>query len=372
MTDAPLACLQLIHSTARSGKIRDALMHYRNSAMAWEALCQLDRSLKSGLKPKQALLDRGRTWLETPGNHVIAWHEPDYPPPLRQTASPPPFLFVRGRRDLLWHPQIAIVGTRQPSAAGTECAHYFARTLAAQGYTITSGLASGIDAAAHEGALLNGHTIAALATGPDLAFPRSNAALYRRICETGAVITEHPPGVPALRCHFPARNRIIAALSQGTLVIEAAIRSGALITARLAAEFGKEVMAVPGSIHNPVAYGCHQLIREGAFLVEQPEEVRHILGCSLNSMSAETTATAHLSPKPALDRPVPSQLNAQQQQVWQALGHDSVAIDTLCTRTGLTAADISSILVGMELSGWVENRFGRYHRGMPDAPSARG
>jgi DNA processing protein len=104
MTDAPLACLQLIHSTARSGKIREALMHYRNPAMAWEALCQIDRSLKSGLKPKQALLDRGRTWLETPGNHVIAWHEPDYPPPLRQTASPPPFLFVGGRRDLLWHP----------------------------------------------------------------------------------------------------------------------------------------------------------------------------------------------------------------------------------------------------------------------------
>lgn len=372
MTDNALACLQLIHSTARSGKIREALLHYRDSAAAWEALCRLDRSLLPGLKAKQALLQRGRAWLGETGNHVIAWQDADYPPALRQTASPPPFLFVRGRRDLLWHPQIAIVGTRQPSAAGAECAHYFARTLAAQGYTVTSGLATGIDAAAHEGALLSGHTIAALATGPDLAFPRSNAALYRRICETGAVITEHPPGVPALRSHFPARNRIIAALSQGTLVIEAAIRSGALITARLAAELGKEVMAVPGSIHNPVAYGCHQLIREGAFLVEQPEEVRHILGCSLNGPMPRTPADAHLPPKAAQGTPPTSQLNAAQQQVWQALGHDAVAIDTLCLRTGLTAADISSILVGMELSGWVENRFGRYHRGMTVAPSARG
>jgi DNA processing protein len=372
MRDVPLACLQLIHSTARSGKIRDALMHYRDPAMAWDALCQLDRSLKPGLKAKQALLDRGRAWLEGSGNHLIAWHEPDYPPPLRQTASPPPFLFVRGRRDMLWHPQIAIVGTRQASAAGTECAHYFARTLAAQGYTITSGLASGIDAAAHEGALLTGHTLAALATGPDLAFPRSNAGLYRRICETGAIVTEHPPGVPALRSHFPARNRIIAALSQGTLVIEAAIRSGALITARLAAELGKEVMAVPGSIHNPVAYGCHQLIREGAFLVEQPEEVRYILGCSLGAHASGVIPDAQLPPNPPTTSPEPQRLNTQQQQVWQALGHDAVAIDTLCLRTGLTAADISSILMDMELSGWVESHFGRYHRGMHDAPSARG
>jgi DNA processing protein len=145
--------------------------------------------------------------------------------------------------------------------------------------------------------------------------------------------TRQPSAAGTECAHYFARNRIIAALSQGTLVIEAAIRSGALITARLAAEFGKEVTAVPGSIHNPVAYGCHQLIREGTFLVEQPEEVRHILGCSLNSMPAETTATAHLSPKPVLDRSVPSQLNAQQQQVWQALGHDDVASTrSVCAR----------------------------------------
>lgn len=348
-------------------------MHYCDPAMAWQALCQFDHTLHAGLKPKQALLERGQAWLAAANNHLIAWHDTDYPPALRHAASPPPFLFLRGRRELLWHPQIAIVGTRQPSAAGTECAHYFARTLAAQGYVITSGLASGIDTAAHEGALHSGHTIAALATGPDQVFPRSNQTLYQRICETGAVITEHPPGIPALRSHFPARNRIIAALSQGTVVIEAAIRSGALITARRAAELGKDVMAVPGSIHNPMAYGCHQLIREGAFLVEQPEEVQHILACSsLNGASSPGLTNAQ-SPAPlTAAAPDLGSLNAGQQQLWQALGHDTVAIDTLCLRTGLTAAEISSILVGMELSGWVENRFGRYHRRTQGAPSARG
>ena len=182
------------------------------------------------------------------------------------------------------------------------------------------------------------------------------------IVENGAVITEHPPGVPALRSHFPARNRLIAGLSQGTLVIEAAIRSGALITARLAAELGKEVMAVPGSIHNPMAFGCHQLIREGAYLVEQPEEVSHILASSSYNQQTFDPNLAQRTQARALCSPSKEQLNAQQQQVWQALGHDTVAIDTICVRTGLTAADISSILVGMELSGWVENQFGRYHR----------
>ncbi len=194
-----------------------------------------------------------------------------------------------------------------------------------------------------------------------MAFPRCNEALYERICQSGALITEHPPGVPALRCHFPARNRLIAGLSAGTLVIEAAIRSGALITARLAAEMGKEVMAVPGSIRNPVAYGCHQLIREGAFLVAHPEEVVHILHSSRHQ-SMPRPETAHNTAKKAIESVSQPLLNPAQLQVWQALGHDGVAIDSLCLRTGLTAADISSILVGMELSGWVENQLGRYHR----------
>ncbi len=355
------AALKLTHSNVRSGLVREALLHFRNSQEAWQAIRHCERSAESGLKQKSALLERGLAWLDEAGSHLIAWHDDDYPASLRHVPSPPPFLFVSGRKDLLWHPQIAIVGTRKPSAGGLETAHQFAAYLARQGYAVTSGLASGIDAAAHDAALQAGTTIAALATGPDMAFPRSNEALYERIRESGTLITEHPPGVPALRCHFPARNRLIAGLAQGTLVIEAAIRSGALITARLTAELGKDVMAVPGSIRNPVAFGCHQLIREGAFLVAQPEEVEHILRSS-RQLPAPPPETAHAAPNPPPEAIQPASLNAAQQQVWQALGHDCVAIDAICLRTGLTAADISSILVGMEISGWVENHLGRYQR----------
>jgi DNA processing protein len=362
MTNDAQACFNLILSPAKSSQVREALSHYLCPIEAWRALSQMNRALSLGLKSQGKLIDRGLDWLQQANCHMIAWHHEDYPATLRQVACPPPFLFVQGSKELLWHRQVGIVGSRQPSASGLECAHYFAQHLAANGFAITSGLARGIDASAHHGALSTGQTIAALATGPDLAFPRSNQDLYENILENGAVITEHPPGVPALRSHFPARNRLIAGLSQGTLVIEAAIRSGALITARLAAELGKEVMAVPGSIHNPMAFGCHQLIREGAYLVEQPEEVAHILASSNFNQQKFDPNFAQRTQVRALSSPVMSQLNAQQQQVWQALGHDTVAIDTLCVRTGLTAADISSILVGMELSRWVENQFGRYHR----------
>jgi DNA processing protein len=303
---------------------------------------------------------------------MVAWHSERYPPHLRQVDAPPAFLFIRGNIDLLWHPQIAIVGSRQPSASGAECAQHFAQHLAGKGFTITSGLARGIDTAAHYGALSYGHTIAALATGPDMIFPRCNQDLYEQISETGTLITEHAPGIPALRSHFPSRNRIIAGLSQGTLVIEAAIRSGALITARLAAELNKEVMAVPGSIHNPMAYGCHQLIREGAFLVEQPDEVAHILSCSSLCYGSQPMISAQKVPIPSTSIFNIEQLNGQQRQIWQALGHDSVGIDTICMRTTLTAADISSILLDMELSGWVENHYGHYHRCSTGAPPARG
>ena len=361
MDSDDLFSLKLAHCGARSGPVREALQHFQSSREAWKAISHRDRSAETGLKAKAHLLDRGLAWLSGSEHHLIAWHDADYPASLRHVQSPPPFLFVAGRKDLLWHPQIAIVGTRNPSAGGMETARHFSDYLAAQGFTITSGLASGIDAVAHESALKAGTTIAALATGPDMAFPRINEALYEQIWENGALITEHPPGVPALRCHFPARNRLIAGLSLGTLVIEAAIRSGALITARLAAELGKEVMAVPGSVRNPVAFGCHQLIREGAFLVAQPEEVVHILQCSLQ-MPMCRPETAHTATKPPIEPVMQPKLNSAQRQVWQALGHDSVAIDSLCLRTGLTAADISSILIAMELSGWVENHLGRYHR----------
>lgn len=372
MHNHALASLHLLFSPARAGQVRDALSHYRNPCDAWLALLHNNRSLGHCLKDKTRLIERGLNWLQQPGCALIGWHQDAYPTALRHVPSPPPFLFIKGRQELLWAPQVAIVGTRNPSAAGAETARYFALCLAESGYTVTSGLATGIDSAAHEGALQHGTTVAALATGPDLVFPASNEALYARISQAGVIITEHAPGVPALRSHFPARNRLIAGLSQGTLVIEAAIRSGALITARLAAELGKEVMAVPGSIHNPVASGCHQLIREGAHLVAMPEEVAQILALSSQNPHLPQMPFAHTTPNHGTLAANPGELNSTQQQVWRALGHDSVAIDTLCLRTGLTAADISSILIGMELAGWVENHAGRYHRGVYGTASARG
>jgi DNA processing protein len=372
MNNDALNSFFLYFSAVKSAQTREALAHYQCPSEAWRSLSQRDRSLTYGLKSKQTLIDRGLEWLQQPGNHLIAWHQEQYPQLLRQVDSPPAFIFVRGNIDLLWHPQLAIVGSRQPSASGAECAQHFAQCLSSKGFTITSGLARGIDTAAHYGALSHGQTIAALATGPDMVFPRCNQDLYEQIAESGALITEHAPGTPALRSHFPARNRIIAGLSQGTLVIEAAIRSGALITARLAAELSKEVMAIPGSIHNPMAYGCHQLIREGAFLVEQPDEVAHILSCCSGNNGFLPSFSAQKTPIISATDFNIEQLNGQQRQIWQALGHDSVGIDTICMRTALTAADISSILVGMELSGWVENHYGRYHRCSTGAPPARG
>lgn len=372
MHNDPLHSLYLHFCSAKSAQVREALAHFQCPDEAWRALSQRDRHLAASLKTKHTLIDRGLAWLKQPNNYIIAWHQEQYPQALRQVDSPPSLLFISGSLELLWHPQIAIVGSRQPSASGLENAYYFAQNLAQKGFTITSGLARGIDTSAHFGALSHGKTIAALATGPDIAFPSKNQALYEQIAESGTLITEHAPGIPALRSHFPARNRIIAGLSQGTLVIEAAIRSGALITARIAAELNKEVMAVPGSIHNPMAYGCHQLIREGAFLVEQPEEVVHIISCS---NAGSTFQANNFAQKVPLSNPVSfniEQLNGQQRQIWQALGHDCVGIDTICLRTSLTVADISSILVGMELAGWVENQFGRYHRCNQGIPSARG
>lgn len=372
MNNDPLNALYLHFCAAKSAQVREALAHFRCPNEAWRALSQSQRSLSINTKKQHAQIDRALKWLNHHRNHMIGWHQDEYPQSLRQVDSPPPFLFITGSLELLWHPQIAIVGSRQPSSSGIECAYHFAQCLAHKGYTITSGLARGIDTSAHDGALSHGKTIAALATGPDMVFPSSNRELYEQIAESGTLITEHAPGIPALRSHFPARNRIIAGLSQGTLVIEAAIRSGALITARIAAELNKEVMAVPGSIHNPMAYGCHQLIREGAFLVEQPDEVAHILSCSTSNNGFQHLISAQNAPFRAEVSFNIEQLNVQQQQIWQALGHDNVSIDTICLRTALTAADISSILVGMELSGWVENQFGRYHRCNQGTPSARG
>jgi DNA processing protein len=315
-------------------------------------------------RPDVARLDADQRWLDGADRHLLAWGDADYPPLLRQAPSPPGLLFVAGDPDLLWFPQIAIVGSRRPSAGGAERARRFAADFAAAGWVVTSGLAEGIDAAAHAGALAHGRTVAVVGTGLQHSYPAKNAALQARIAAAGTVVSEHPPDTGARPSHFPSRNRIIAGLALGTLVVEAAIQSGALITGRLAAEAGREVFALPGSPDNPLARGCHRLIRQGAALVEEPEEV--VAGL------AEVAATLAESLRGRLLAPVagskPDSAAAQpddpddHSRLWSALGHDPSGLDALTARTGLTVAELSSILLVMELDGRIVVDNGRYAR----------
>ena len=311
---------------------------------------------------------------------LLPRHHPDFPALLRRAPDPPRVLHVAGDPLLLWHPAVAIVGSRSPSAAGADHAFAFARSLARAGFCIVSGLAAGIDAAAHRGALAaGGRTIAVLGCGVDIAYPPRNRDLHAEITAKGAVVSEYPEGTSARPFQFPRRNRIVASLALGTVVIEAALRSGALITARLAAEAGREVFAVPGSIHNPKARGCHRLIREGASLIEGPDEIiaalaplAQSLADSLRGRLEENAGREARSPSPPTSNvmegpmgtalPAPIGGDPNYQRLWKALGHDPTGMDALAARTGLTAAELSSMLLIMELDGQVAVEHGRYSR----------
>ena len=320
----------------------------------------------SALDP--VLLARCRAWLQQPGHHLIGWQNPDYPSLLRRAGSPPLALFVAGDPALLWYPAVAVVGSRSPTAGGRDNAHRFARALVAAGFAVTSGLAAGIDRAAHEAALDgNGSTVAVLGTGPDVPYPQAHAGLLSRVAALGAVVSEHPPGTEARREHFPSRNRILAGLTLGTLVIEAASRSGALITARLAADAGREVFAVPGSIHNPMARGCHRLIRDGAALVESADEVIAALGAWAGALRGDlqrrlATPVSGPDERSNGSPTAISQDDPAYHRLWSALGHDPSDMDQLAQRSGLTAAALSSMLLVMELQGRVAVEHGRYSR----------
>uniref|UniRef100_UPI002AFE9608 DNA-processing protein DprA n=1 Tax=Castellaniella sp. TaxID=1955812 RepID=UPI002AFE9608 len=225
----------------------------------------------------QAAIDQALDWLRADGHHLLTLADPHYPRALYALADPPPILYAHGRLDILNRPMLAIVGARHATADGERNAHAFARHLALQGWCVVSGLASGIDGAAHAGALdageAGGGTLAVLGTGIDRVYPPAHHALAHRIATHGLLLSEFPLGTPGLPFHFPQRNRLVAALSQGVLVVEAAARSGSLITARLAGELGREVFAIPGSIHSPLSRGCHALIRQGAKLVESGQDI---------------------------------------------------------------------------------------------------
>jgi DNA processing protein len=284
------------------------------------------------------LITQASTWLEQDGHALLALGDPDYPPQLLATADPPLLLWLQGRRELLATPSLAVVGSRNPTAQGADNARAFARSLARDGYTIVSGLALGVDAAAHEGALeAQGGTIAVVGTGLDQVYPRRNAGLAARILAGGGLIaSEYALGMPVLPANFPKRNRIIAGLSQGCLVVEAAVQSGSLITARLAVEAGREVFAIPGSIHSPQSRGCHALIRQGAKLVESAQDV-------LEELSGQALPEA----------PAGAQTPHEQQALLDAMGFDPVSLDALMARCGWPAAELSAALLELELDGQV-------------------
>ena len=295
------------------------------------------------------LITQAQAWLAEPGHDVLLLGDPDYPARLLATADPPLMLWLQGRRALLSTPSLAVVGSRHPTAQGEDNARDFSRALARAGYTIVSGLALGVDAAAHEGALdAGGATIAVVGTGLDQVYPRRNEKLAARLLAGGGLlVSEYSLGTPVMQANFPRRNRIIAGLSQGCLVVEAAVQSGSLITARQAVEAGREVFAIPGSIHSPQARGCHALIRQGAKLVESAEDVLE-----------ELPPLAHAPTAPTAGPMLPA-VPQDRQALLDAMGFDPVSLDALMARSGWPAAALNAALLELELDGHVARLAGQ-------------
>ena len=326
-----------------------------------------DEAASAITHPDEAKIESDLQWLADPDHHLLCWNDDDYPVLLRRISNPPATLFVDGDPGCLWQPQIAVIGSRNPTAGGLDHARDFAATLARQGMTITSGLASGIDTAAHVAALdVGALTIAVNGTGLDRVYPNSSRNVALRICTQGAMISELPLGSPPKREHFPSRNRIISGLSLAVLVIEAWLNSGTLITARKAAEQGRDVFALPGSLNNPMAKGCHRLIREGARLVETTSDIMQELGPLAAELQMEIRQRLELvddSP----EKPVKTQhtiLNdTDYRKVWDVLSFDPKPVDVIIEQSGMSAREISSMLLMMELKGMVKNHGnGRYVR----------
>ena len=292
-------------------------------------------------------VDRNIAWASQPGQSILTLADNAYPQSLLEIADPPNVLYVRGNAALLQTRGLAMVGSRNATPQGLQTAENFAKTLAGRGLCIISGLALGIDAAAHRGALAaGGDTIAVIGTGADRIYPARNKELALAIVEQGAIVSEFPLGTPAIAANFPRRNRIISGLSRGVLVVEAAPESGSLITARLAGEQGREVFAIPGSIHSPVARGCHKLIKQGAKLVETAQDVLEELG-DINQQVVTSESSTSSEENPLL----------------AALGHDPCTLDELVERTGLRADQLLGELLTLELSGQLATLSGnRYQR----------
>ncbi|MBN8448373.1 MAG: DNA-processing protein DprA [Candidatus Accumulibacter sp.] len=293
-------------------------------------------------------VEQALVWSDAPGQHLVCLADPDYPQTLLQIPDPPTLLYVRGRLDLLNSAALAMIGSRNPTPQGSQNAERFAAALAQAGLTVTSGLALGIDAAAHRGALTaSGNTVAFIGTGIDRIYPATNRQLAIEIAARGSIISEFPLGTPPVAANFPRRNRLIAGLSLGALVVEATVDSGSLITARLASEQGREVFAIPGSIHSPQSRGCHKLIKQGAKLVETVQDVLDEL---------------HWKSAPA-EFPLQSESAQDIPGLLHSMGFDPCSLDELAHLNGLTAGVVSVMLLHLELDGQVASLpGGRYQR----------
>lgn len=319
------------------------------------------------------IVQRTLEWLRQPGHHLLHLADKAYPAQLLEMADPPPLLYVRGDPSLLVQPALAIVGSRSPSAQGQRDAWRFAQTLASQ-LTIVSGLALGIDAAAHRGALAaaNGKTIAVVGTGVDQVYPAEHSALVEEISQCGVIVSEYPLGAPPLKHHFPRRNRLIAGLSLGVLVVEAAARSGSLITAKLAMEAGREVFAIPGSIHSPLAKGCHALIKQGAKLSESAADILQELRFPTEERDFERSrvdktrvSVPDILSKTANVMPMNLQQQPNQCDAVLIVGmpdwHQALSVDEICLRSGLDVKQVTIKLLELEIAGQIESLVdGRY------------
>lgn len=355
---------------------------YDHGAAALARHVPQDLAIQLAAEPPAALrarIDSALEWATQPNHHIVTLADPGYPQSLLTIADPPTVLYINGDPARLNLPALAVVGARSATPGGCENASAFAHHLASHGWCVVSGLAQGIDAAAHEGALQAGpdhaSTIAIMGTGIDRVYPARHRDLAHRIAEQGALVSEFPLGMGALPHHFPMRNRLVAGLARGVLVVEAARQSGSLITARLAGESGREVFAIPGSIHSPLSRGCHALIRQGAKLVETAQDITDELGGSLSPRAsrtqalagatsdgdaiADTSTPADTSPDdataidrttlpgtPALDDPPDTPL-------LQALGYDPLHLDVLQARTGLDIPTLTTQLLTLELGGHI-------------------
>lgn len=336
----------LLHLLTAFGSPEAVLSSGRGTLARHLSAAQCDALLAG---PDPAEREAARAWLAQPGNSLMTLADTDYPQALLEIADPPALLYCKGRRELLGRPGFGIVGSRHATPQGARDAEAFAQALSDAGLTIVSGLALGIDAAAHRGGLAGaGSSIALVGTGLDRVYPAKNKALAHRLAESGLIVSEFPLGTPPLPGHFPRRNRLISGLSRGVLVVEAAPDSGSLITARVAAEQGREVFAMPGSIHSPLARGCHALIKQGAKLVESAADI-------LDELAWQTRLTPPQYPE--------SDAETASDPLLDAFDGAPATLDALAQRTGLTLDTLSAKLLTLELEGRIASLpGGRYQK----------